>query len=81
MRDNYQKITRSCPECGLVLLTAEEAATVMGISYPRVRAILNNHPERLGAFKIGNSWIIPEHAAREYQRLPAHRPSKNRRGR
>ena len=76
MDDNHEYHVQSCPECGLVLLSAEDAAKVMGISYPRVRAILNHHPERLSAFKIGSVWIIPEQAAREFRPFPPHRPPK-----
>ncbi len=77
---NNTKLSASfCPECGLVLLSAEDAARIMGISYPRVRAILNRNPERLDAFKIGKTWIIPERAARQFRPLPPHRPLKKKR--
>lgn len=64
----------SCPECKLSLISAQEAARIMGLSYARVRAILASRPERLQAFRIGKTWVIPEFAAKEYRPLPAHRP-------
>ncbi len=64
----------SCPECKLSLISAQKAACIMGISYARVRAILASHPERLQAFRIGKTWVIPEFAAKEYRPLPPHRP-------
>ena len=76
MEKGHTFIPSLCPECGLVLLSAEDAARVMGISYPRVRAILNHNPERLSAFKVGGTWIIPEQAAREFRPFPPHRPPK-----
>jgi hypothetical protein len=65
-----------CPECGYKLISAEEAAKIIGVSYPRIRAILSKQPERLHAFRIGKVWIIPERAALEFKPKPAHRPSK-----
>lgn len=64
----------NCPSCGLALVSAKEAADIIGVSYSRVRAILASAPERLQAFKVGSSWLIPERAARSFQPLPPHRP-------
>jgi hypothetical protein len=66
-----------CPRCGAGLISAEQAAEIIGVSYARVRAILANNPTRLSAFKVGNTWIIPESAARCFQPYPPHRPPKN----
>lgn len=76
---NYKAVdtTAICPNCELSFITAEEAAEIIGVSYARVRAILNDKPERLGAFKIGRDWIIPKHAAKEFRPLPPHRPPKH----
>jgi hypothetical protein len=68
----------TCPGCGLPLVSAEEAARIMGVSYSRVRAILSRRPERLQAFKVGKIWLIPERAAKEFRPLPPHRPRKTR---
>lgn len=56
------------------MVSAKEAADIIGVSYSRVRAILSDDPGRLEAFKIGNVWLIPERAARSFQPLPPHRP-------
>lgn len=80
MSENRSSTATVCPECGLAFISAEDAARIMGISYPRVRAILNDHPERLNAFKIGGNWIIPEQAARQFKPLPPHRPPKKGKG-
>lgn len=66
----------TCPKCGLSFISAEDAAKIIGVSYTRVRAILNDSPERLNAFKVGCVWIIPEQAAREFHPLASHRPCK-----
>ncbi len=79
MIKNHSSTSKTCPKCGIILLSAEDAARIIGISYPRVRAILNTHPERLSAFKIGNIWIIPEQAARKFQPFPPHRPKMQKR--
>lgn len=65
-----------CPSCGIDLISAEEAAEIMGVSYARVRAILANNSERLNAIKIGKTWIIPENSARNFKPMPSHRPAK-----
>lgn len=67
----------SCPGCGVNILTAEDAARLLGVSYSRVRAILRKDPKRLRAFKIGKAWAIPENAITEFVRFPPHRPSNN----
>lgn len=74
MQDNSTSI--NCPNCKFCLISAEEAASIIGVSYARVRAILNCQPERLSAFKLGKTWVIPEKAAREFKPLPPHRPPK-----
>lgn len=67
-----------CPNCEreLSFISAEKAADIIGVSYSRVRAILNDNPGRLKAFKVGERWLIPEHAAKEFKPLPPHRPPK-----
>jgi hypothetical protein len=75
---NLGKGLSTCPNCGLCLVSAEEAAEIIGVSYSRVRAILSRRPERLQAFKVGKIWLIPERAAKEFRPLPPHRPRKTR---
>jgi len=70
--------TMACPCCSTLFVSAKEAASIIGVSYSRVRAILVRRPERLQAFKVGSMWLIPEHAAREFQPLPPHRPRVRR---
>lgn len=78
MKQNAIEVTATCPNCGLPLVSAEEAAQIIGVSYARVRAILANDPGRLWAFRVGRAWLIPERAAREFRPLPPHRPRKTR---
>lgn len=65
-----------CPECGADLISAEQAADIIGISYARIRAILASDPDRLRAFKIGKTWVIPEHSAKKFERMAPHRPRR-----
>lgn len=69
-----------CPICGMSLITAGEAARIIGVSYSRIRAILSHNPKRLQAFRVGKTWVIPEIAAREFQPFPPHRPQKSKGG-
>lgn len=76
MSQRVTEVTATCPNCGFPLVSAEEAARIIGVSYARVRAILARRPERLRAFKVGRAWVVPEQAAREFRPLPPHRPPK-----
>jgi hypothetical protein len=55
----------NCPDCGLPLVSAEEAAEIVGVSCSRVRVILASRPERLQVYKVGRTWVIPAQAAKK----------------
>jgi len=58
----------SCPGCGERLFATQQAAVELGISTSRVHAILQRHPERLRAVRVGRRWLIPASGIALYQR-------------
>lgn len=60
----------TCTLCHATLLSTEEAAARRDLSSARVRDILDAHPERMGAGRVGYTWLVPADGVEEYTPQP-----------